>query len=99
MATTSAVPTGVSLKDSKLFRQSNYIDGAWVNAKSGGTINVDNPATGEVIGTVPKCGTAETRTAIEAADKALTSGDLATYQKKIQEAQVAVKRALRALGG
>ena len=70
MATTSAVPTGVSLKDSKLFRQSNYIDGTWVNAKSGGTINVDNPATGEVIGTVPKCGTAETRTAIEAADKA-----------------------------
>ena len=36
--------------------------------------------------------------AFEAADKALTSGDLATYQKKIQEADAAVKRALRALG-
>ena len=31
MATTSAAPTGVSLKDSKLFRQANYIDGAWVD--------------------------------------------------------------------
>ena len=87
MATTSAVPTGVSLKDSKLFRQSNYIDGAWANAKSGGTINVDNPATGEVIGTVPKCGTAETRTAIEAADKALPA-----WRKKTAKERAAIVR-------
>jgi succinate-semialdehyde dehydrogenase / glutarate-semialdehyde dehydrogenase len=87
MATTSAVPTGVSLKDSKLFRQSNYIDGTWVNAKSGGTINVDNPATGEVIGTVPKCGTAETRTAIDAADKALPA-----WRKKTAKERAAIVR-------
>src|SRR5688500_2737113 len=87
MATTSAAPTGVSLKDSKLFRQSNYIDGAWVNAKSAGTINVDNPATGEVIGTVPKCGTAETRTAIEAAEKALPA-----WRKKMAKERAAVVR-------
>ena len=87
MATTSAVPTGVSLKDSKLFRQSNYIDGVWVNAKSGGTINVDNPATGEVIGTVPKGGTAETRTAIEAADKALPA-----WRKKTAKERAAIVR-------
>ena len=37
--------------------------------------------------------------AFEAADKALTAGDLATYQTKIKEAEGAVKRALRALGG
>jgi succinate-semialdehyde dehydrogenase/glutarate-semialdehyde dehydrogenase len=70
MATTSAVPSGVSLKDLKLFRQSVYIDGAWATAKSGATINVDNPETGEIIGTVPKCGAAETRAAIEAAGRA-----------------------------
>jgi succinate-semialdehyde dehydrogenase/glutarate-semialdehyde dehydrogenase len=87
MATTSAVPTGVSLKDSKLFRQANYIDGAWVNAKSGGTISVDNPATGEVIGTVPKCGGAETRTAIEAADKALPA-----WRKKTAKERAAIVR-------
>jgi hypothetical protein len=34
-----------------------------------------------------------------AADKALKTGDLATYQKRIEEAQGAVQRALRALGG
>src|SRR5215204_3770701 len=87
MATTSAVPTGVSLKDSKLFQQSNYIDGTWVNAKSGATINVDNPATGEIVGTVPKCGAAETRTAIEAADKALPA-----WRKKTAKERAAIVR-------
>jgi succinate-semialdehyde dehydrogenase/glutarate-semialdehyde dehydrogenase len=62
--------TGVTLTDSKLFRQSCYIDGAWIDAVSGGTISVDNPATGEIIGTVPRMGTAETRQAIEAAERA-----------------------------
>jgi succinate-semialdehyde dehydrogenase/glutarate-semialdehyde dehydrogenase len=71
MATqTASAATGVTLTDPKLFRQSCYIDGAWVAAKSGGTISVDNPATGDIIGTVPKAGTAETREAIEAADRA-----------------------------
>jgi succinate-semialdehyde dehydrogenase/glutarate-semialdehyde dehydrogenase len=87
MAITSATPTGVSLKDSKLFRQSNYIDGAWVNAKSGATIDVDNPATGEIVGTVPKCGAGETRTAIEAADKALPA-----WRKKTAKERAAVVR-------
>ena len=87
MATTSAVPTGVSLKDSKLFRQSCYVDGSWIDAKSGGTITVDNPATGEVVGTVPKCGTSETRAAIEAGDKALPA-----WRKKTAKERSAVVR-------
>jgi succinate-semialdehyde dehydrogenase / glutarate-semialdehyde dehydrogenase len=87
MATPSIVPTGVSLKDSKLFRQSCYVDGAWVNARSSATINVDNPATGDVIGTVPKCGAAETRAAIEAADRAL-----AAWRKKTAKERAAVVR-------
>jgi succinate-semialdehyde dehydrogenase / glutarate-semialdehyde dehydrogenase len=70
MATTSTtVPTGVILSDPTLFRQSCYVDGAWINAQSGATISVDNPATGEVVGTVPRLGAAETRAAIEAADR------------------------------
>ena len=88
MATTSAVPTGVSLKDSKLFRQSNYIDGAWVNANSGGTINVDNPATGEIIGTVPKLGRAETERAIDAASRAFP----AWRRKTARERAVVMRR-------
>jgi succinate-semialdehyde dehydrogenase/glutarate-semialdehyde dehydrogenase len=51
-------------------RGENLIGGAWVGADDGGTIPVDNPATGEIIGTVPKCGAAETRRAIEAASTA-----------------------------
>ncbi|MBI3047486.1 MAG: NADP-dependent succinate-semialdehyde dehydrogenase [Acidobacteria bacterium] len=71
MQTTTTAPTGVSLKDSKLFRQACYIDGAWVEARAGAAINVDNPATGEIIGVVPKLGTVETRRAIEVASRAL----------------------------
>ena len=61
--------TTVVLKDPGLFRQACYIDGAWV-APHGVTIGVDDPASGEIIGVVPKFGAAETRRAIEAADRA-----------------------------
>jgi succinate-semialdehyde dehydrogenase/glutarate-semialdehyde dehydrogenase len=59
-----------SLTDPGLFRQSCYVDGRWVGARSGATIAVDNPATGEIIGTVPKLDAAVTREAIEAAQRA-----------------------------
>jgi len=58
------------LKDPELFRQANFIGGAWVQADSGKTLTVRNPATGEVLGQVPAMGTAETRRAIEAAASA-----------------------------
>ncbi|MEN9499942.1 MAG: hypothetical protein RIS83_1761, partial [Pseudomonadota bacterium] len=58
------------LKDPALFRQANYIAGAWVQADSGKKIAVRNPATGEVIGEVPAMSQAETRRAIEAANAA-----------------------------
>lgn len=60
----------MKLKDSGLFRQQCYIDGAWADADNGETIPVTNPANGETIGTVPKMGTDETRRAIEAASRA-----------------------------
>ncbi len=60
----------VRLHDQKLFRQACYIDGAWIEAKDGASVGVDNPATGEIIGTVPKLSAAETRRAIEAANRA-----------------------------
>ncbi|MEO3999985.1 NAD-dependent succinate-semialdehyde dehydrogenase [Mesorhizobium sp. CAU 1732] len=57
-------------KTSHFMRQAILIDGEWVQADSGATIDVTNPATGLTIGTVPKAGKAETRRAIEAADRA-----------------------------
>ena len=61
----------MQLNDPQLFRQQAYIDGVWVDADNGQTLKVNNPATGETIGSVPKMGAGETRRAIEAADKAL----------------------------
>jgi succinate-semialdehyde dehydrogenase/glutarate-semialdehyde dehydrogenase len=55
------------LKDASLLRQANLLNGAWVQADSGETIAVTNPANGAVIGHVPAMGAAETRRAIEAA--------------------------------
>jgi succinate-semialdehyde dehydrogenase/glutarate-semialdehyde dehydrogenase len=60
----------VSLGDPRLFREACYIDGAWVGARSGETVPVDNPATGAIIGTVPRLGVHETRDAIAAAGRA-----------------------------
>lgn len=59
--------TTLPLKDSSLFRQANLLDGKWVQADSGQTTAVTNPATGEVIGHVPAVGVEETRRAIDAA--------------------------------
>jgi succinate-semialdehyde dehydrogenase / glutarate-semialdehyde dehydrogenase len=53
-----------------LIRKANLVAGDWIAADSGRTIDVTNPATGEVIATVPNCGTAETRRAIDAAHAA-----------------------------
>ncbi|MEO9337908.1 NAD-dependent succinate-semialdehyde dehydrogenase [Mesorhizobium sp. SB112] len=60
-------------KTSHFMKQANLINGEWVQADSGQTIDVTNPATGLKIGTVPKSGKAETRRAIEAADVAFKS--------------------------
>jgi acyl-CoA reductase-like NAD-dependent aldehyde dehydrogenase len=60
----------LELKDPDLFRQQCFLNGEWVDARSGETITVRNPADGSVLGTVPKMGADETRAAIEAADAA-----------------------------
>ncbi|WP_295813112.1 NAD-dependent succinate-semialdehyde dehydrogenase [uncultured Nitratireductor sp.] len=60
-------------KTSHFMRQANFIDGAWVDADSGQTVDVVNPANGQKIGTVPRSGAAETRRAIEAAETAFQS--------------------------
>ncbi len=60
----------IQLADQGLLKTQAYIDGKWVDADSGETVPVNNPATGEIIAEVAKCGTAETRRAIEAAEAA-----------------------------
>ena len=60
----------MKLDDTSLLRQEACIGGDWVSADSGETIAVTDPASGEVLGTVPNMGGAETRRAIEAAEVA-----------------------------
>jgi succinate-semialdehyde dehydrogenase / glutarate-semialdehyde dehydrogenase len=53
-----------------LLARQAYVDGAWIDADSGATFDVANPATGETIASVPRCGASETRRAIAAAERA-----------------------------
>ncbi|MGI9332375.1 MAG: NAD-dependent succinate-semialdehyde dehydrogenase [Gammaproteobacteria bacterium] len=64
------VKVKINLKDPSLLRQQCYVNGAWIDADSGKKLDVDNPATGEIIASVPALGAAETERAIDAADKA-----------------------------
>jgi succinate-semialdehyde dehydrogenase/glutarate-semialdehyde dehydrogenase len=60
----------MKLKDASLLKQKCYVDGEWHDADSKETIDVTNPATGAKLGTIPKMGAAETRRAIDAANRA-----------------------------
>lgn len=57
--------------DSHLFKQHAYINGEWLSALGGDTQSIFNPATGQLIGTVPMMGRQEARQAIAAANQAL----------------------------
>jgi succinate-semialdehyde dehydrogenase/glutarate-semialdehyde dehydrogenase len=72
------------LKDSALLRQQAYVDGAWIDAESGETIAVTNPANGEIIATVPSLAMSEVRWAIEGAALALKSWRRKTAQERSQ---------------
>jgi succinate-semialdehyde dehydrogenase/glutarate-semialdehyde dehydrogenase len=86
--------SSLQLKDAALFREQGYIDGAWASAEGGKTLNVNNPATTETIGTVPDMGVAETKKAIEAAARAfplwrdMLASDRAKILKKWADLQV-----------
>ncbi|OAV00372.1 MULTISPECIES: NAD-dependent succinate-semialdehyde dehydrogenase [Moraxella] len=66
----------------KLFKTEAYIDGQWLPADNKSTIEVTNPATGEVIGTVPNMGAKEATKAIEAAERALTTWQAKSAQER-----------------
>jgi len=59
------------LTDKKLLQTNAFINGQWVPADSGESVEVMDPAEQSVICEVARCGTAETRRAIEAAEAAL----------------------------
>ncbi|HXS89298.1 MAG TPA: aldehyde dehydrogenase family protein, partial [Steroidobacteraceae bacterium] len=80
----AAPQTSISLRDMTLFREQAFVGGRWESAANGQTKQVFNPATGQLIGTVPNLGAAETRRAIEAADKALPEWRARTAKERAQ---------------
>ncbi len=60
----------LTLQDQTLFKQQCLINGQWLNANSNEVIDVNNPASNQVIGTIPKMGRDETKAAINAAFEA-----------------------------
>ena len=74
------VRTAPELRDAKLFRQAAYVDGKWIEKER--TIDVDNPATGEVLGTIPQLDAADTRRAIEAAERAFPAWRARTAKER-----------------
>ncbi|QIP57333.1 NADP-dependent succinate-semialdehyde dehydrogenase [Hafnia alvei] len=72
----------MQLNDPTLFRQQAFIQGKWCDAESNKTIEVTNPANAQLLGTVPKMGANETRTAIEAANQALPAWRALTAKER-----------------
>ena len=59
-----------------------FIDGAWVEARSGETFDVTNPATGEVLGTVPAGDASDATAAIDAASRAFPAWSSTTAYER-----------------
>ncbi|WP_280374728.1 NADP-dependent succinate-semialdehyde dehydrogenase [Pseudomonas sp. BN515] len=74
----------MNLKDNDLFRQQAFIAGAWCNADDGRTVDVTDPASGDLLGRVPNMGGSETLRAIEAADAALPAWRARTAKERAQ---------------
>jgi succinate-semialdehyde dehydrogenase/glutarate-semialdehyde dehydrogenase len=74
--------SNLSLQDPTLLRDACLVVGEWIAADSGGTIAVDNPSTGAVIGHVPNMGAAEARRAIEFANAALPAWRARTAKER-----------------
>ena len=72
----------IQISDQALLKTRAYINGQWVDADSGETVPVTNPANGEVIAEVAKCSTAETRRAIEAAGAAFPEWSKRTAKER-----------------
>ncbi len=72
----------MQISDEALIRTKAYIDGKWCDADNGETLAVLNPANGDNVADVAKCGTAETRRAIEAAERAQVGWRQATSKER-----------------
>ena len=71
LASPAQLTLQTQLNDKTLLKSQTYVNGEWIDAKSGKTFEVTDPATGKVIGTMPEMDRADTEAAIAAAAAAL----------------------------
>ncbi|KAB2921377.1 MAG: NAD-dependent succinate-semialdehyde dehydrogenase [Dechloromonas sp.] len=74
----------MNLQNERLLRRTNLIGGQWIDADDGRTLTVLDPATGQALATVPRCGAAETQRAIAAAEAALPAWRALTARRRAQ---------------
>lgn len=72
----------MKLNDQALLKARGYVDGVWVDADSGETFDVRNPATGETLATLPNMGADETRAAICAGEEAFKAWRAVTAKER-----------------
>ncbi|TDF62963.1 NAD-dependent succinate-semialdehyde dehydrogenase [Cupriavidus sp. L7L] len=75
----------IQLKDPDLLKSAALINGNWVTAESDRSIEVINPATGELVGTVPHLGEGDAEQAIATAQQALHA-----WRAKTAESRAAI---------
>ena len=92
MAPDTRERTSLDLADATLLREKCYVDGRWIAADDGATMPVIDPATSALVGTAPLCGAAETKRAIDAANRAFPA-----WRAKTAKERSAILRAWTAL--
>ena len=74
----------IQLNDASLLRNTAYVNGKWIPARTGKTFDVTDPATGQVIATMPDMNAEDTDLAIQAAVAALPKFRRTTARSKAQ---------------
>ena len=72
----------MELNNKSLFKEKCFVNGLWTDSQSGKTIEVNNPATMEIVGKVPNFSAEETKSAIDHAEKAFQSWKNTTAKER-----------------
>ena len=72
----------MELNNKSLFKQKCFINGEWGDSSSGETLEVNNPASLEIIGNVPKCSVLETKKAVDDANTAFQTWKETTAKER-----------------
>lgn len=72
----------LQLNDPSLLQTQCYVNGEWIDALDEQTLDVMNPANGEIVASVASVGAAETQAAINAAENALDSWKKKTAKER-----------------